>query len=123
MRQRLTALEKISAEQALALTEARVQALECKKRDDEASGELESHHPGYPGSQNTFHVSRSGYQQTFADTYSKWATVKFYPTGTPITGADLLNDRVLPFFCVTANGNYPYPDGSGHGIPRQTGNA
>jgi len=38
------------------------------------------------------------YQQTFVDTYSKWATAKLYTTKTPITSADLLNDRVLPFF-------------------------
>lgn len=38
------------------------------------------------------------YQQTFVDTYSKWAAVKLYITKAPITGADLLNDRVLPFF-------------------------
>ena len=40
MTQCLTALEKMSAEQGLVLTEAQVQALERKKRDDEASGEL-----------------------------------------------------------------------------------
>lgn len=38
------------------------------------------------------------YQQTFVDTYSKWAAAKLYTTKAPITGADLLNDRVLPFF-------------------------
>jgi hypothetical protein len=38
------------------------------------------------------------YQQTFVDTYSKWAAAKLYTTKTPITSADLLNDRVLPFF-------------------------
>lgn len=38
------------------------------------------------------------YQQTFVDTCTKWATAKLYTTKTPITGADLLNDRVLPFF-------------------------
>ena len=38
------------------------------------------------------------YQQTFVDTYSKWATAKLYTTNTPITAADLLNDKVLPFF-------------------------
>jgi transposase InsO family protein len=32
------------------------------------------------------------------DTYSKWATAKLYTTKTAITAADLLNDRVLPFF-------------------------
>lgn len=38
------------------------------------------------------------YQQTFVDTYSKVAMAKLYTTKTPITAADLLNDRVLPFF-------------------------
>jgi transposase InsO family protein len=38
------------------------------------------------------------YQQTFIDTYSKVATAKLYTEKTPITAADLLNDRVLPFF-------------------------
>lgn len=38
------------------------------------------------------------YQQTFIDTYSKVAFAKLYTTKTPITAADLLNDKVLPFF-------------------------
>jgi len=38
------------------------------------------------------------YQQTFVDTYCKVAFAKLYTTKTPITSADLLNDRVLPFF-------------------------
>jgi len=38
------------------------------------------------------------YQQTFVDTYSKWAVAKLYTTKTAITAADLLNDHVLPFF-------------------------
>lgn len=38
------------------------------------------------------------YQQTFVDTYSKVAHCKLYVTKTPITAADLLNDRVLPFY-------------------------
>jgi hypothetical protein len=38
------------------------------------------------------------YQQTFIDTYSKVAFGKLYDRKTPITAADLLNDRVLPFF-------------------------
>ena len=56
MKLRLAALEKKSAEDGLALTEAQVQALEKKKLDDEASGEIETAHPGYPGSQDTFYV-------------------------------------------------------------------
>ncbi len=38
------------------------------------------------------------YQETFVDTYSKWAAAKLYITKTPITAADLLNDRVLQGF-------------------------
>lgn len=103
MKQRLYALEKKSAEEGLVLTEAYVQALERKKADDEACGEIESHHPGYLGSQDTFYVGTIKgvgriYQQTFVDIYSKWAAAKLYTTKTPITGADLLNDKVLPFF-------------------------
>jgi hypothetical protein len=33
------------------------------------------------------------YQQTFVDTYSKVTFVKLYDRKTPITAADLLNDR------------------------------
>jgi transposase InsO family protein len=38
------------------------------------------------------------YQQTFVDTYSKVVCAKLYDRKTPITAADLLNDRVLPLF-------------------------
>lgn len=40
------------------------------------------------------------YQQTFVDTYSKLAFAKLYTTKTPITAADTLNDKVLPFFAA-----------------------
>ena len=53
---RLAALERKSAEDGFVLTEAQVQALEKKKLDDEASGEIETAHPGYLGSQDTFYV-------------------------------------------------------------------
>jgi transposase InsO family protein len=38
------------------------------------------------------------YQQTFIDTYCKVVHCKLYTTKTPITAADLLNDKVLPFY-------------------------
>lgn len=38
------------------------------------------------------------YQQGFIDTYSKVAFAKLYDRKTPLTAADLLNDRLTPFF-------------------------
>jgi transposase InsO family protein len=102
-KQRLAALERHVAQTGEVLTEAQVAALERKQDDDAACGEIETAHPGYLGSQDTFYVGTIKgvgriYQQTFVDTYSKWAAAKLYTTKTPITAADLLNDRVLPFF-------------------------
>ena len=102
-KQRLTALEKHVAATGSVLTEAQVVALEKKRDDDIACGEIETAHPGYLGSQDTFYVGTMKgvgriYQQTFVDTYSKVAFIKLYTTKTPITAADLLNDKVLPYF-------------------------
>lgn len=102
-KKRLSSLESHVAQTGEVLTEAQVQALERKQEDDVAQGEIETAHPGYLGSQDTFYVGTLKgvgriYQQTFVDTYSKWAAAKLYTTKTPITAADLLNDRVLPFF-------------------------
>ena len=103
LKSRLKALERKVAEQGLILTEAQVQALEKKKHDDQACGEIETAHPGYLGSQDTFYVGTLKgvgriYQQSYIDTYAKVAHAKLYTTKTPITAADLLNDRVLPFY-------------------------
>lgn len=102
-KKRLAALEKKVAEEGVVLTESQIAALERKRHDDEASGEIETEHPGYLGSQDTFYVGTLKgvgriYQQTFVDTYSKIAMAKLYTSKTAITAADLLNDRVLPFF-------------------------
>lgn len=103
MKARLNALSKKAAEEGFILTESQLAALEKKQDDDLADGEIETAHPGYLGSQDTFYVGTLKgvgrvYQQTFVDTYSKIAICKLYTTKTPITAADLLNDRVLPFF-------------------------
>ncbi|WP_432579479.1 IS481 family transposase [Vibrio sinus] len=100
---RLKALEEKVATQNIILTENQVQALERKKLDDEACGEIDTVHPGYLGSQDTFYVGNLKgvgrvYQQTFVDTYSKVAFAKLYTMKTAITAADTLNDKVLPFF-------------------------
>jgi transposase InsO family protein len=38
------------------------------------------------------------YQQTLIDTYAKVAFAKLYDRKTPIPAADLINDRVIPFY-------------------------
>lgn len=102
-KKRLQAQEETVTKEGILLTDSPIAALERKKTDDEASGEIETHHPGYLGSQDTFYVGNLKgvgriYQQTFVDTYSKVAFAKLYTSKTPITSADLLNDKVLPFF-------------------------
>lgn len=104
-KKRLKALEHKVAQDGILLSDAQIAALERKQQDDEVCGEIETMHPGYLGSQDTFYVGNLKgvgriYQQTFVDTYSKVAYCKLYTTKTPITAADLLNDRVLPFFAA-----------------------
>lgn len=102
-RKRLKALEAVCAQQGLVLTESQVVALERAKEEKVAKGEIETIHPGYLGSQDTYYVGNIKgvgriYQQTFIDTYCKIAQAKLYNSKDAITAADLLNDRVLPMY-------------------------
>jgi transposase InsO family protein len=102
-KKRLKALEAKATQENLILTEEQVRALEKAKDEKESHGEIESLHPGYLGAQDTYYVGTLKgvgriYQQTFIDTYCKMAFVKLYDRKNALVAADMLNDRVIPWY-------------------------
>jgi transposase InsO family protein len=102
-RLRLKRLEKWAAEHSEVLTESQVKALEEAKEEKEAHGEIESPHPGFLLAQDTCYMGYIKgvgriYQQTAIDTHSNMGFAKLYLEKTSLSAADLLNDKVLPFF-------------------------
>src|SRR4028119_1816398 len=100
---RLKALEAKVKQDGLILTDGQVAALERKKEEEQSKGEIETHHPGYLGAQDTYYVGYIKgvgkiYQQTFIDTYSRVAFAKVYDRKNALVAADMLNDKVLPFY-------------------------
>ena len=82
----MKALEARVAQEGLILTESQLQALEKHKDQKEAHGEIETVHPGYLGSQDTYYVG------TFK------GIGRVYQEKTALTAADILNDRVLLWY-------------------------
>ncbi len=103
-KKRLKRLEEKSAQEGVVFTEAQLQALERARQTRESDPEeIETQHPGYLISQDTMYVGYIKgvgriYQQTVVDTHSAVAFTKLYDSKTPLTAADVLNERVLPFF-------------------------
>ena len=91
------------AQDGLVLTESQLAALEKRKNEQEACGAIDTEHPGYLGCQDTYYVGNfkgigKVYTQVFIDSYSRVANAKLYTEKTAITAADMLNDKVLPFY-------------------------
>jgi transposase InsO family protein len=100
--QRWLWVEKEYQKHGLTLTEEQVQELErlnpCLKERH-----VQSPRPGYLLCQDTFYVGHFKgigrvYLQAVVDTYCSLGFAKLYTSKQAITAADLLNDRVIPFY-------------------------
>lgn len=90
-------------QEGIILDENQVAALEKAEEEKQAHGEIETYYPGFLVAQDTYYVGYIKgvghiYQQTVIDTYSKIGFAKLYDRKNALVAADMLNDRVIPFF-------------------------
>ena len=100
---RLKALSTKVEQEGIVLDENQVAALEKAKAEKQAHGGIETYYPGFLVAQDTYYVGYIKgvghiYQQTVIDTYSKIGFAKLYDRKNALVAADMLNDRVVPFF-------------------------
>lgn len=100
---RLKRLDEHSKKESVILTESQVKALDERKEEKEAHGEIETYHSGFLFSQDTYYVGYIKgigkiYQQTGIDTFSNEGFAKLYLEKNQTVAADFLNSKVLPFF-------------------------
>ncbi len=99
---RILRLEEEKNGKGIELTEEQIRLLE-KANPCFRERKVESAYPGYLLSQDTFFVGTikgvgSIYLQNVVDTYGSYAFGKLYTSKLPETAADVLYDRVLPFY-------------------------
>lgn len=99
---RLLRLEQSASESGFELTEEHIRLIE-KANPCFRERRVESSYPGQLLCQDTFYVGRLKgvgrvYLQAVVDTFGSFAFGKIYTSKRPETAADILHDRVLPFY-------------------------
>lgn len=99
---RLLRLDERWGKKPFKLTEEQIRLIE-KANPCFKERHVESHYPGQLLCQDTFYVGRLKgigriYLQAVVDTYSSFGFAKLYTSKRQETAADMLNDRVLPFY-------------------------
>jgi len=99
---RLMKLEELHRQQGMVLSDEQIQAL-MENLVDVPAEHVFSRYPGYLLCQDTFevgHIKGVGkiYMQAVIDTYGSFGFAKLYTSKLPTTCADLLIDRVIPYY-------------------------
>jgi len=99
---RLLKLEELHRQQGMILSDEQIQAL-LENIQVVPSEHVFSRYPGYLLCQDTFEVGcikgvGKIYMQAVVDTYGSFGFAKLYTSKMPTTAADIMIDRVIPFY-------------------------